>query len=253
MYGALLKFGWKRQIQYRAGMALRLAGDMLRLYVKGCIWLALLRDDFRETAAYTLASLMLLILTDTRISGELADRVRSGMIAVDLIRPVSLKWYFFFDQLGENLLRFLAEGAVLIPAAVWLWKLPFPSVQSICFGSIAAALAVVLCYSIQYTAGLLVFWMKDGTYTRMMTDSLFTLFSGLSIPLWFYPPWLENICRYLPFRLTVYEPVCIWLGRYTDAECIRLVFLELGWLLVTAALQRAVWKRIGAVLGIQGG
>ena len=59
MYGALLKFGWKRQIQYRAGMALRLAGDMLRLYVKGCIWLALLRDDFRETAAYTLASLML--------------------------------------------------------------------------------------------------------------------------------------------------------------------------------------------------
>ena len=49
----------------------------------------------------------------------------------------------------------------------------------------------------------------------MITDSLFTLFSGLSIPLWFYPQWLEKFCGYLPFRLTVYEPVCIWLGRYT--------------------------------------
>ena len=39
MYGILLKFGWRRQIQYRAGMALRLVGDMLRLYIKGCIWL----------------------------------------------------------------------------------------------------------------------------------------------------------------------------------------------------------------------
>lgn len=71
-------------IQYRAGMALRLVGDMLRLYIKGCIWLALLKDGFSETAAYTLISLLILILTDTRISGELADRVKSGMIAVDL-------------------------------------------------------------------------------------------------------------------------------------------------------------------------
>lgn len=126
MYGILLKFGWRRQIQYRAGMALRLVGDMLRLYIKGCIWLALLKDGFSETAAYTLISLLILILTDTRISGELADRVKSGMIAVDLIRPISLKWYFFFDQLGENVLRFLAEGLVLIPFAFCLWNLPLP-------------------------------------------------------------------------------------------------------------------------------
>ena len=106
MYGILLKFGWRRQIQYRAGMALRLVGDMLRLYIKGCIWLALLKDGFSEIAAYTLISLLILILTDTRISGELADRVKSGMIAVDLIRPISLKWYFFFDL------------------AAWLWFSP---------------------------------------------------------------------------------------------------------------------------------
>ena len=32
IYGILLKFGWRRQIQYRAGMALRLVGDMLSAY-----------------------------------------------------------------------------------------------------------------------------------------------------------------------------------------------------------------------------
>ena len=253
MYGILLKFGWRRQIQYRAGMALRLVGDMLRLYIKGCIWLALLKDGFSETAAYTLISLMILILTDTRISGELADRVKSGMIAVDLIRPISLKWYFFFDQLGENVLRFLAEGLVLIPFAFCLWNLPLPSVSSMCFGSLAVVFAVILCYSIQYTTGLLVFWMKDGTYTRMITDSLFTLFSGLSIPLWFYPQWLEKFCGYLPFRLTVYEPVCIWLGRYTHAECIRLLILELIWILAVTVLEKWLWNRIGTVLEIEGG
>ena len=175
------------------------------------------------------------------------------MIAVDLIRPISLKWYFFFDQLGENVLRVLTEGAVLIPFAFCLWKLPLPSVSSVCFGSLAVVLAVILCYSIQYTTGLLVFWMKDGTYTRMITDSLFTLFSGLSIPLWFYPQWLEKFCGYLPFRLTVYEPVCIWLGRYTHAECIRLILLELIWILAVTVLEKWLWNRIGTVLEIEGG
>lgn len=140
---------------------------------------------------------------------------------------------------------------MLIPFAFCLWNLPLPSVSSMCFGSLAVVFAVILCYSIQYTTGLLVFWMKDGTYTRMITDSLFTLFSGLSIPLWFYPQWLEKFCGYLPFRLTVYEPVCIWLGRYTHAECIRLLILELIWILAVTVLEKWLWNRIGTVLEIE--
>ncbi|MFR8757391.1 MAG: hypothetical protein ACLVG5_11410 [Clostridium sp.] len=227
MYGILLKFGWRRQIQYRAGMALRLVGDMLRLYIKGCIWLALLKDGFSETAAYTLISLLILILTDTRISGELADRVKSGMIAVDLIRPISLKWYFFFDQLGENVLRFLAEGLVLIPFAFCLWNLPLPSVSSMCFGSLAVVFAVILATasSIPPTSGVLDEGRnlypddyRQPVYAVFRPVHSFVVLSSVAGEVL----WLSS------FRLTVYEPVCIWLGRYTHAECIRLLILSLS-------------------------
>ncbi len=42
MYTMLIKFGLRQQLQYRAGMALWLLGDGLRMYIKGCIWWALL-------------------------------------------------------------------------------------------------------------------------------------------------------------------------------------------------------------------
>lgn len=209
--------------------------------------------DFTEMAAYSVASAMILVLTDTRISSELAERVKSGMIAVDFIRPVSLKWYYFFSQAGGNLVRFVVEGAVLLPFAGLMWHVRLPSWEYVLLGTVSLALAILLLYLLQYTAGLLVFWMRDGTYTRMAMNGLFTLFSGMSVPLWFYPDWMRDICMALPFRLAVFEPVSVWMGRYGLGQCAEILALQGIWIGAALTAEHLLWGHIRGIVEIQGG
>lgn len=259
MYWALVKCSFKQQIQFKWNLLFQIIGDWLRIYIKICIWKALIQAgtkdmaDYRSLASYSVAASLILILTNSRVAANLSERVRSGMIAVDLIRPVSLKWYCFFQQIGENLFHFLFEG-LFIAAFSWLiWKLPLLQVKTAVPSLLCLVLGVVIMFYIQYTIGLLVFWMKDGTYTRMITDALFVLFSGIEIPLWFYPEWLRNVSHMLPFRFVVFEPVMVWLGQAKGKEIVWILFLQILWLLVLSLLENRLWKCIKNSIEIQGG
>lgn len=255
----MVKCRWRQQYQYRANLVFRLAGDFLRTYIKVCIWTVLASEtagedgNIRDMTAYSLIGTILMILTDTHIAQELAERFRSGEISVDLIRPVSLKWYQFFSQLGDNLFCFLAEGIWLILIYRLVWKVAFPPAGTLAVFGISTMLGIVLIFSIQYFLGLLVFWMKDGTYTRMISDALFILFSGLDIPLWFYPEWLRQVCVFLPFRYVVFEPAAVFLQKYSLRQELAVLAGQVFWIGAVTFAERRLWRTIRGSIEIQGG
>ncbi len=250
---------FKQQLQYKWNLLFQVLGDFLRVYIKVSIWQVLLLAEsgehigFKEMASYSVIGSIVILLTTSRVAAELEDRVRTGMIAVDLIRPVSMKWYYFFGQLGENLYHLFFEGILISLISSLLWKLPLPDIGNIVLFFVSLILGIFIMFYIQYTIGLLVFWMKDGTYTRMITDGLFVLFSGIEIPLWFYPGWLKGICRFLPFRFVVYEPVTIWLGKAGIQETGLVIGMQLIWIIFLAWVERQLWSFIQKSIEIQGG
>lgn len=259
IYWTLVICSFKQQLQYKWNLLFQILGDFLRIYIKVCIWQALLfagsetEISFEQMASYSVIGSIVILLTKSRIAPDLEDRVRTGMIAVDLIRPVSLKWYYFFGQLGENLYHLFSEGILIAVISSLLWKLPLPGIGNISIFILSLVLGIFIMFYIQYTIGLLVFWMKDGTYTRMITDGLFVLFSGIEIPLWFYPSWLKEICRFLPFRFVVFEPIAIWLGQAGVRETGMVIVMQLFWILFLACLERLLWSVIQNSIEIQGG
>lgn len=257
VYWKALQTGWRQQGRYWWNLWFLFAGDFLKTYIKICIWSALTagygEKAKTDMAAYSMIGTIVVMLTDTRIAQELSERFRSGRIAMDLIQPVSLPWYFFCSQLGENMFRFLTEGMGLAVVFRLAWRVKFPGPgELVCFG-ISVFLGMVLLFFIQYTMGLLVFWMKDGTYTRMMTDAMFTLFSGVDIPLWFYPWSLAKVCKYLPFRYVMFEPAAVFLGQYSGQQCVRILADQALWIGVMMAVEWILWRRIGKRIEIQGG
>lgn len=258
-YWTLMECRWRQQFQYRANLWFRLAGDFLKTYIKVCIWTVLAAGsagadgNVRDMTAYSVIGTVLVILTDTHIAQELADRFRSGEIAVDLIRPVSLKWYQFFQQLGDNLFCFCTEGILLIVICGVIWGISLPGAATLAVFAGSTALGMVLIFSIQYLLGLLVFWMKDGTYTRMISDALFVLFSGLDIPLWFYPEWLRQVCRFLPFRYVVFEPAAVFLQKYSWRQGLLVLGGQVFWIGAVVLAERRLWKVIQKGIEVQGG
>jgi ABC-2 type transport system permease protein len=259
MYMTLIKCSFKQQIQYKWDLLFHIIGDWLRIYIKICIWNALLKAgtgdgaDFKSLAAYTIVASMVMLLTKSHVAEDLSDRVRSGMIAVDLIRPISLKWYCFFNQIGENLFSLLFEG-ILIAVISWkVWSLPLPEINIIIPFVLCLTMGIIIMFYIQYIIGLLVFWMKDGTYTNMITYALFVMFSGIEIPLWFYPDWLRGIGQVLPFRFIVHEPIVIWLGQMGVREIAFTLMMQMFWLMTLFLTERKLWNFIKKNIEIQGG
>lgn len=259
MYLALMLCTFKQQFAYRASLYIKIVGSIIRVYIKVCIWEALLRSGtsvdqtVEQLVTYTVAAFLIDLITYNNTARALASKVRDGSIAIDLIRPFPLKWYLFYQQLSENLFSFLFVGIPVSVIAMLLWRMSIPGILDFFFGLISIGLAVLLSFSFQYAVGLLVFWVKDVTYTRMITRGIVELFSGTLVPLWFYPSAFRNVCTILPFRFMVFEPISIILGSYNTAASVRVIVIQGIWVLLLGLIGEKLWRMIQKDITVQGG
>lgn len=259
MYWALIVCNFKQQFTYRASLYMRILGSIIRVYIQVCIWQALLQagspveQTVEQLVTYTLTSFLIMQITRNNTAQMLAAKVRDGSIAIDLIRPFPLKWYLFYQQLSENLFNFVFVGIPVSVVSLLLWSMCAPGIMGLFFGIVSTSLAVFLTFSFQYAVGLLVFWLKDESYTRMITGGIVELFSGSLLPLWFYPEAFRRVCMFLPFRFMVFEPISVFLGEYDLLGCVRVVCIQLFWVIVLTVISELIWKKIQHSITVQGG
>lgn len=259
MYLALMKFNFKQQFTYRASLYMRILGSIIRVYIQVCIWQALLRagntveQTVEELVTYTVVAFLINQITRNNTAQALASKVKDGSIAIDLIRPFPVKWYLFYQQLSENMFNLIFVGLPVTLISLVLWSMRIAGVLDFLFGLISLVLAVLLTFSFQYAVGLLVFWLKDVTYTRMITGGIVELFSGSMIPLWFYPEAFRQVCLMLPFRFMVFEPISVFLGEYNITGCIRVIAIQFFWIVVLNIVGELIWKMVQKNITVQGG
>lgn len=259
MYLALMKFNFKQQFAYRASLYMRILGSIIRVYIQVCIWQALLRagntveQTVEELVTYTVVAFLINQITRNNTAQALASKVKDGSIAIDLIRPFPVKWYLFYQQLSENMFNLIFVGLPVTLISLVLWSMRIAGVLDLLFGLISLVLAVLLTFSFQYAVGLLVFWLKDVTYTRMITGGIVELFSGSMIPLWFYPEAFRQVCMMLPFRFMVFEPISVFLGEYNLTGCIRVIAIQFFWVVVLNIVGELIWKKVQKNITVQGG
>ena len=79
------------------------------------------------------------------------------------------------------------------------------------------------------------------------------MLSGAMIPLWFFPEWLRNAMYCLPFVYMYQEPLSIYIGKYTPAECLIKLGIQLAWLVGLAVIFMFAQKRATSRVLVQGG
>ncbi len=260
MYLSLLVKNFKQQFAYRSDVFFRIIGSILRIYIQICIWTALLgHGGFTKTVSlpamisYAIVSYFISELIHSRISYTIANKVRLGAIAIDLIRPVSLVRYLFCEQLSENVFYLIFAGGPVLLVAICFWGFTLPALPVLAHFLISLALAVILMFYIEMAAGLLVFWVKDGAYADMLVGGLFTVFSGSTIPLWFYPKFLVTVANALPFRYITFEPISVFLGKYDLDQARQVILIQMFWIGVVWLLERTIWQRVQKSIFVQGG
>jgi len=248
-------------MMYRSEFFLNIIGTLLFIYVQISIWCALLPSYATDAivgsgqmVTFVIVSYLLRQASRTYFTRAFETKINHGNISIDLIRPISLKFMMFAEQLSENLsmILFACIPAAIISGFVWGIELVVGIPNMLLFG-LSVLLAITLQFYIEYIAGMCVFWTRDSVYTSQALGGLILIFSGSTVPLWFYPDWLNIVGLFLPFRLMAFEPIRIFMGHADLSGAIEIIAHQALWIVGLYVLERLVWREIQNNVFIQGG
>lgn len=210
--------------------------------------------DRLELSTYTWLSQGLIAIVHVFGWTEVAERVRTGDIAIDLARPLDLQVGWLLQDLGRAAyatgVRFvvpLAVGALFfglrVPESVW--TLPLFALSTV--------LAVIVSFGCRLLVNLCAFWLLDvrGLITFYVLTS--TLLMGMLVPVPLFPDWLRLLAYSTPFPAIVQAPVDVASERLPGLATLGLVATQLGWAVLVLAVGRIVLARATRRLVVQGG
>ena len=199
------------------------------------------------------ALLMVLGVMSTQTGLEFAERIRSGDIAVDLVRPVRLWARYLAESYGAAAYYALMRASILYVAAVALYGLALPRNVEVLLAPLSIALGVAIASTLMYLASASAFWTEQAHGPLSMLLIAIFFFGGIAVPLDFYPAPARLLADFLPFRGAVYTPVALASGKLSGAPLLFGVLHQIGWLGVLVLLAQRMERRGAAHLAVQGG
>lgn len=176
------------------------------------------------------ALLMTVALWGGGTTDDLAERIRTGDVAVDLYRPVGLVGWYLAGDLGRAAYHLLTRGLAPTVIGALLFDIRWPdSVPAALAFAASIPLAVTVSFGLRFLVACTAFWLLDANGPRVLSGALAIFFSGLMLPLVLFPGWLGTLARSLPWSAFIQVPNDIWLGHHE------------GWMLLGALAFQAVW------------
>jgi ABC-2 type transport system permease protein len=259
---ALLAAGFTRYTTYRAAML----GGAFTNAVFGLLRASVLTAavaarggpvaGYDKAAAVTFAwvSQALIAIVEIFTWSELALRVRTGDIAVDLARPVDLQAAFCAADLGRAGAVVLPRAAPILLAGAVTFGLALPaSPQPYLVGAVSVVLATMLSFGCRFVVNLTSFWLLDVRGVLGLYGVVSMTLCGLVLPIGWFPPWLAAVAAATPFPSLVQTPADLLTGHLVGAGALEAVGVQIAWLVVIVAAGRLTLRAAHRKLVIQGG
>ena len=257
-YFRMTLFVWSA---YRMNVFLWFFMELSRIVVLFYLWSAVYAERPGEAlGGYRLPEMIgyvfISVLVHSYTSGDtvflVSRRVTEGTIALDLTRPVDFQTVYFFSDLGGKAVLAAANAAALV-VAVAAFGIPHPTGSGWAVFALSLFLAGSINFYLDFLVSLLSFQITNLWGIFIASESVFAFFSGVTIPLAFFPPALRAVADRLPFACIVFAPVNLFLGKLSPDETARLLGRQLLWALALCAAGRLCFSVAARRVTIHGG
>ena len=243
-YLAFGRAAFQRQLVYRSANWAGLSTNLFFLLFRAYAFKACFQHTSRigelsasEVTTYVTVTQALIMVAPQWGNLGLADSVRSGQVAVELLRPANLFGMYLSQRLAISLyyvfarmLPVLAFGWCLDMLHLpWSWSALLPLVFSVICG---AWIGACILFLIEASS----FWLESDQGVRALAVALNSLFSGLTIPIDLLWPWLKDICQLTPFTHTLNTPSQLWLGRFQGEDLIQIIGIQFFWVITLSVV-----------------
>lgn len=259
-YLALIRIQFKSNFCYRISTYAGIVVGILQVFVMYYIWGEVYKNsesiagyDKGQIITYFIFSIVIYRLIEFGITLRVSDLVRSGEIALFVVKPINFITNLFFESVGT------------LTASLFTMVLPISIFCGLCFDIylqtsfmsifafvVSMFIAVAISLYIDIMFGLLTFWTENGWGLRVIRQAVIKLFSGAVIPLAFLPVWFNKVTDFLPFKSLIDTPINIYLNEFS-VDTLQLIGLQLVWLVILMVLSRLLYGFIVKRLDINGG
>ncbi|MEQ7125209.1 ABC-2 family transporter protein [Actinopolymorpha sp. B11F2] len=245
---------------YRASMLLSFLVLALQIALYSVVWRAIYSGhdgpvagaDVQTAVGYAVLGLTVAGVLDTSPYWSIESRVRSGLIGVDLTRPIGLLTQNLAVQTGQ-VVGALPTVAIGLGTGLIVGGLAPPASAGAGAGfAVSLLLAFGVSQLITLLLSLTSFWTLEVGGVGMAFFVVRTFMSGAVLPLWFMPGWLQVLAGVLPFQAATYTPLSVYFGRPPGGLAVALGVQAL-WIVVLGALCAWLWSRARHRVVVQGG
>ena len=188
------------------------------------------------------------------VEGRVGQRIRMGLIATDLLRPVDFQLAQLAQAASDGLFNLtLMLPVFAIAIAYWGGAAVPHGVFSFAGFLASVLLAFIILFAISFIFVQAAFVTYSGYGIFVARSALQQTFSGLSAPLILFPPTLRAVSEWLPFRHTIHTPTAIYLGWLSGGAVWRALGEQLLWAIALLALGRLLLDWSLRRFEIQGG
>lgn len=245
----LLRVGFAEAMAYRAELLVWVLTTTMPLVMLP-LWMAVAEtgpvrgftgEDF---VAYFLTTFVVRQITSAWASWTINYEVKTGTLALRLMRPIHPFWAYAIENLAAIPMRLLVAGPVAITALLVTSRdrlTSDPALVAIFFVSLIGAWAITFLAHV--AVGTLSLWTQSSIKIMDVWTAGFFVFSGYLVPIALFPDALRELPEWLPFRYQLGFPVEVLTGAMTLERALGMLARQWLWVAGLAAACAVLWRR----------
>lgn len=268
-YVAVLSARFRMLLQYRsaafAGFATQLFWGAIKLMIFAAFYAlssAHAPMTLAQVVVYVWLGQALLGLLPWNVDPELADKMLTGGVAYELLRPLDLYAFWFARTVAlrtataalRAVPMVLVVGVGLPLTGLADWALPPPPtwVAGALFAASLAATVLLAC-AMTMILHVALIWTVSGRGFNAVMSGLVLVLSGMTVPLPMFPDWMQGFLYWQPFRGLADVPFRIYSGHIGAEHAGFEIALQLLWAVGIVWLGRRVLEMARSRIVVQGG
>ncbi len=259
---ALVRAGFRRYATYRQATLAAATTNTIFGFLR-CFVLVAAAAQTSRTAGYDAGQLALYCWVSQGLFGvvalwgwtELGDRIRTGEVAADLLRPIHPVLSYLYPDLGRAAYAAVTRFVMPVTVGALFFPLYVPRrVETYPLFLLSAVLAIVVCFGARFLVNAVGYWLLDVRGVLMAWTFATTVFAGLAFPLHFLPGWLRTALWVgTPFPSMLQAPLDVIVERGSTAQLLGVVAGQAAWAALLLWLCLVVQRRATAKVVVQGG
>lgn len=211
---------YKEWSAYRTHSMVSILVGPVYFIIQSFIWTAAYGDRtelngmlLTQMIAYFGASTLIGYLTMDFADWNLQMLVRTGRFLTFALRPMDHRFFAFSQKIGHRFLGLIFEFVPCYIIFTFLFDVNMIPKQ-MGWTLISIAFAFMMTFFVHYILGMTAFWFVQSSGIRRVFDLLSGVFSGLFIPLVFFPQVVQKALFFLPFPYMSYVPAMVFTGKF---------------------------------------